>query len=70
MTNAPINLSTIAAIYRKGGDTALVIDMMTMTDPPASALPLILANYDISPRDLRIIYTTLRQINHYAALAR
>ena len=70
MTNAPINLSTIAALYRKGGDTALVIDLMTMTDTPASALPAIARDYDISPRDLRIIYTTIRQINHYAALAR
>ena len=70
MTNAPINLNAIAAIYNKGGDTALVIDMMIDAFPPASALPIIARDYDISPRDLRTAYTTIRQINHYAALAR
>ena len=70
MTNEPINLSIIAALYRKGGDTALVIDLMTAAFPPASALPIIARDYDIAPRDLRTIYTMLRQLNHYAALAR
>jgi hypothetical protein len=64
MTKEPIDLAihlnTTLDLWAKGGDTALVMDLLLMTDTPASALPNIAATYDISPRDLRAAYCAAR----------